>query len=158
MVSSLFAPMNASQAALMVSPDGCGHVTASPRANFYTLGANVTLTATPDAGQTFVGWTGDASGTSSPLAITMDQSKVIVGAFTRRPTLIATASLNGAGDEGFHFTLCGEAGALSRIDTSTNLLDWDAFAICTNYCGQTPLNDPAGTAEACRFYRAVALP
>ncbi|MCB1231832.1 MAG: choice-of-anchor I family protein [Verrucomicrobiae bacterium] len=41
----------------------------------------VNLTAVPDAGYSFTGWTGDASGTTNPLAVTMDANKTIGATF-----------------------------------------------------------------------------
>ena len=47
----------------------------------------MTLTAVPDAGQEFLGWSGDADGTNHLLVLTMNQSRVITAHFTRRPRL-----------------------------------------------------------------------
>jgi uncharacterized repeat protein (TIGR02543 family) len=41
----------------------------------------VTLTATPAAGFTFMGWSGDASGTDNPLKVVMDGNKTITATF-----------------------------------------------------------------------------
>ena len=43
----------------------------------YNTGTTATLTATPDAGYIFAGWTGDATGTTNPLSLTMDADKVV---------------------------------------------------------------------------------
>ena len=43
----------------------------------YNTGATATLTATPNAGYIFAGWTGDATGTTNPLSLTMDADKVV---------------------------------------------------------------------------------
>ena len=47
----------------------------------YDLGASATLTATPNPGYRFTGWTGDASGTANPLTITMDADKTVGASF-----------------------------------------------------------------------------
>ncbi|PYJ05067.1 MAG: hypothetical protein DME25_09070, partial [Verrucomicrobia bacterium] len=146
-VSSLFASLSAGQASLAVAPDGFGRVTINPEASVYTLGANVTLTATPDSGQTFLGWSGDASGTTNPLLITMNQSKVITAGFTRRPILTPKSLLDGPTADGFRFTLTGEFGGHYRIDVSANLAGWSQFAVITNTYGQTQLTDPAGATQ-----------
>jgi len=52
-VSCLFAALGTGQHALTVIPDGFGHVTVNPRANTYSTGAGVTLTAVPDSDQQF---------------------------------------------------------------------------------------------------------
>ena len=157
-VSSLFASLSGGQVALTAAPNGFGRVTANPRSNSYSPGSSVTLTATPDSGQSFLGWSGDASGTSDPLLITMDQSKVITGVFTRRPALTATTILDGPSADGFRFSLNGEFGAQYRIDGSTNLMDWSPLVVLTNTSGRSQFTDPAGTSTPYRFYRAVLLP
>ena len=49
----------------------------------HKLGANTTVTATPDLGYLFSAWTGDASGSDNPLTITMDGNKTIGATFTK---------------------------------------------------------------------------
>lgn len=46
------------------------------------VGNVVTLQAVPNSGQTFTGWSGDASGTTNPLNVTMTASKTVVANFT----------------------------------------------------------------------------
>ena len=43
-----------------------GDVLVSPNLEFYTTNTLVTLTPVPDAGLSFIGWTGDVTGTNSP--------------------------------------------------------------------------------------------
>ena len=50
--------------------------------NPYTPGSNAQITAVPDAGYAFTGWTGDASGTQNPLTVLMDGNKTIGATFT----------------------------------------------------------------------------
>ena len=54
----------------------------------YADGTVLSLVATPDAGYGFTGFTGDATGTTSPFSITMDADKNITATFS------ATASVN----------------------------------------------------------------
>ncbi len=61
---------------------GSGSVIANPDQSFYDHGTVVTLTATPAAGRSFVGWSGDASGSQNPIQITMDADKSITATFT----------------------------------------------------------------------------
>jgi hypothetical protein len=157
-VSCLFASLAGGQAALVVTPSGHGKVTVNPRANVYTVGAGVILTATPDAGQSFLGWTGDASGTSNPLGITMNQSRVITANFTRKPTLSANTSLGGLTGQGFQLFLDGELGGVYRVDSSTGLVNWLPLMTVTNLYGKVQCVDPAGTNAPRRFYRAMQLP
>jgi uncharacterized repeat protein (TIGR02543 family) len=68
-----------------VSPSGSGTVTKSPNQAVYPPGSQVTLAATPAAGYGFANWSGDASGSTSPLTITVDGPKSITGNFTLLP-------------------------------------------------------------------------
>lgn len=65
---------------LTVNTSGNGSV--SPNGGSYDSGESVTLTATPSNGATFSNWTGDASGSSNPLTITMNSNKNITAVFT----------------------------------------------------------------------------
>ena len=70
--------------------------TTSPTAGTSThdYGAQVQVTATPESGYQFSGWTGDASGTTNPITITMDADKSITASFT------AISTGDGDGDGG----------------------------------------------------------
>ncbi len=70
---------------LSVQTIGDGTVTKSPDATQYILGTIVQLTAVPDSGQRFVGWSGDASGATNPLNVAMDNNKTIVATFQEIP-------------------------------------------------------------------------
>jgi uncharacterized repeat protein (TIGR02543 family) len=52
-------------------------------ASSYEPGTQATLTATPNPGYRFTGWTGDASGTDNPLTITMDADKTVGATFEK---------------------------------------------------------------------------
>src|SRR2546426_391478 len=67
---------------LSLTTVGNGTASKSPDQPSYNHGTVVQLTATPNAGQGFVGWTGDASGTTNPLDVTMDGNKSITAQFT----------------------------------------------------------------------------
>jgi uncharacterized repeat protein (TIGR02543 family) len=49
----------------------------------YETNTTATLTATPNLGYRFTGWTGDASGTTNPLTITMDADKTVGATFEK---------------------------------------------------------------------------
>ncbi|WP_342298153.1 InlB B-repeat-containing protein [Hymenobacter segetis] len=61
---------------------GSGTVTKNPNTATYASGSAVTLTAAPAAGFAFTGWSGDASGTTNPLSVTMNGNKNITATFT----------------------------------------------------------------------------
>ncbi|MCP2045568.1 T9SS type A sorting domain-containing protein [Pontibacter sp. HSC-36F09] len=70
------------QYALAVSTVGGGAVTKSPEQSAYAASTQVTLTATPQQGFAFAGWSGDAAGTQNPLTLTMDRARAVTATFT----------------------------------------------------------------------------
>ena len=58
-----------------------GVVNIDPFATNYTQGTVVTLTATPNAGYSFIGWSGAATGNGNPLVVTMNTNKTITPRF-----------------------------------------------------------------------------
>ena len=83
------------QRTLTVNVTGNGSVTPASGTTFND-GDMATLTATPDTGWEFVGWTNDASGSTNPLTITMDADKVVTATF-RRITRTLTINITGNG-------------------------------------------------------------
>jgi uncharacterized repeat protein (TIGR02543 family) len=61
---------------------GNGTLAKNPNLANYTFGAAVTVTATPNSGQTFIGWAGDTSGTANPLNVVITRNRNIIGLFT----------------------------------------------------------------------------
>ena len=66
-----------------VSPSTGGSI--SPSGGEYKSGSRVTLTANPATGYTFDQWTGDASGTSPNIVITMDSNRHVTAYFAEIP-------------------------------------------------------------------------
>ena len=60
---------------------GNGTVTKTPDQASYHYGDTVTLTATPDSGWSFGGWSGDISGVTSPQTITINANRNITATF-----------------------------------------------------------------------------
>jgi hypothetical protein len=58
-----------------------GQVIASPAQPYYTMGQLVQLTAIPDPGQEFVGWSGAVTGEKTNIWIVMDRHKTVVASF-----------------------------------------------------------------------------
>ena len=63
------------------NPSVGGTVLSSPSQTNYISGTVVTLTAQPAAGYIFTGWTGDATGTTNPLSLSMTANKSVVANF-----------------------------------------------------------------------------
>ena len=64
--------------------DGSGSVNKNPSATSYTYGTKVTLTATPETGSIFAGWSGDITGTNNPLSITMNANVTVTATFVKQ--------------------------------------------------------------------------
>ncbi len=84
---------------------GTGTVTSSPAgiscgatcSTTFTAGTSVTLTATPDAGSTFTGWSGACTGTGS-CVVTMSTARTVTATFAVQTfSLTLTKSGNGVG-------------------------------------------------------------
>lgn len=69
-------------ATLTINIVGNGSVTKNPNNTQYLSGTVVALTAVPNAGATFVSWSGDLSGSTNPQNITMSSNKVVTATFT----------------------------------------------------------------------------
>ena len=70
-----------SQGSLTTSVIGSGSITVDPDLPSYDVGQQVTLTASPSSGSTFVGWSGDASGTSNPVVVTVGTDTSVTATF-----------------------------------------------------------------------------
>ncbi len=68
-----------------VTPAGTGTITADPPPDCYgdryEEGTEVQLTANPDSGWHFTGWSGDASGSDNPTTVTMNSDKSVSAHF-----------------------------------------------------------------------------
>lgn len=64
-----------------VNPSGSGYVGLSPSGGTYDLGTEVTVTAFPASGYEFNHWSGDASGTSTSVTVTMNSDKSVTAHF-----------------------------------------------------------------------------
>lgn len=58
----------------------------------YARGTSVTLTVTPAAGYDFIGWAGDASGSTNPLVLVVDAAKNITANFRKQGSVTAVLS------------------------------------------------------------------
>ena len=82
---------------ITVQVNGHGRVDPPAGNHSYYEGQTVTLTATPDFGYAFDGWSGDLSGTSNPQDILMDTDKFVTANFTELPKYtLATTATNGS--------------------------------------------------------------
>ena len=155
-VSSIFGATPADQASLSVLINGHGRVSVNPRANAYLTNQTATLTALPDTGESFLNWSGDASGSQNPLTVSMTQSKVITANFTSRPFLRANRTgLEGFTPEGFRLTLVSDPQSAYQILASTNLSTWIGLGTVTNFYGEVQFTDTNAFNFRSRFYKAA---
>ena len=70
-----------------VNATGSGSVSKNPDRTAYVPGETIELTAVPDAGWTFGGWSGDALGPDNPIAVTVDADLVIDANFVPVPVV-----------------------------------------------------------------------
>lgn len=71
-----------------------GSVSKNPDLLTYVSGASVILTATPNSGYTFTSWSGDATGSVSPLTVIMNANKNITANFTLSGTASGPALID----------------------------------------------------------------
>jgi uncharacterized repeat protein (TIGR02543 family) len=121
----------ASQYSLAVNstPSGSGSVTVNPSQPTYNSGQQVTLTAVPNTGYTFASWSGDASGTTNPLTVTMTGNKTVTANFTAIPGTLAvtpTTALTSSGIVGGPFSPTSATYTLQN--TGNTNINWSTSA------------------------------
>ncbi len=74
------------------NPSGGGSITKDPDKTSYTYGEEVTLTASANAGYSFDQWSGDASGTSSSVTVTMDGNQSVTANYNQLQHTLAVVN------------------------------------------------------------------
>ena len=81
------------------SGSGTGTVSNNPSGSTFARGTVVTLTAIPDAGSSFVGWSGGCSGTTPTCTVTMSANVIVTATFNLvsggRPDITITSPSGG---------------------------------------------------------------
>jgi hypothetical protein len=157
-ISALFTSLPGNRASLTIQTSGNGQVRANPLANSYALNSIVALTAIPQPGQQFLGWSGNASGGSTNFSLTMSQSETVTATFSQAPILSVAAPLNGLFNSGFRLTITSDFGAICDLEASTNLPNWYSLITLTNTYGTVQFTDPAATTNNATFYRLLLSP
>ncbi len=111
-----------------VAPTGGGSVT--PASGWYSPGSPVTLTATPNTGYRFSGFSGTASSGASPLGLTVNGSTTETANFTAYPVLTVRSTHSGdftQGQVGATYTISvGNSGIGSTDGSTITLTDFPA--------------------------------
>jgi len=76
---------------------GSGSTTPAPGSYTHAAGATVTVTAVPATGATFAGWSGAASGTTSPITLTVNGNLTLTATFDGGGTTSHTLAVARAG-------------------------------------------------------------
>lgn len=155
-ISSLFPTLSVNQAALTVLINGPGMIQVTPAGNVFSTLLSVNITATPLAGQGFINWSGDATGSQNPVSVAMTQSRTVTANFTNWPVLLANQQ--SITPQGFRLTVLSGTGLVYQIQGSANLGTWVNLGVVTNASGQSQFTDPAGTNLPLRFYRGTPWP
>lgn len=82
---------------LTVQVSGGGAVARNPDKPEYALYETVQLTALPQVGWKFIGWSGAVSGTSNPVALVMDGHKWVAASFEQVPVVTHALTLDVSG-------------------------------------------------------------
>ncbi len=77
-----FKPGATTQYTLTIGTEGSGNITLSPSEVAYSPGDTVTLTAIPDEGWQFDGWSGDVTATDSLVLLLMTSNKTVTANFS----------------------------------------------------------------------------
>ena len=78
-----------------------GTISALPTRPLYADGEPVLLTANPDAGYVFTGWSGALTGTNNPATLVMDSPKTVTANFVSLPRYVLTV-YNGVGSGSYY--------------------------------------------------------
>jgi uncharacterized repeat protein (TIGR02543 family) len=138
---------------LTVTTNGNGSI--SPGSGNYTSDSTVLVTATPNAGYAFAGWSGAATGTSNPLSVAMTNNMAITGNFVFAtnsvPTAIALAAqISWLASTGVNYQVQGASALNSNV--------W--FDLGGQVAGNGATNyyyDVVGSIQQ-RFYRVMTRP
>ena len=93
------------------------HIRAEPNLASYTVGQSVTLTAVPDLGNLFAGWSGDtANFASNPLTFAITSNKTITATFSSANTPLVIDAITVLGNGHVQFNVTGPAAASMIIE------------------------------------------
>ncbi|MDR3696662.1 InlB B-repeat-containing protein [Mucilaginibacter sp.] len=119
-----------------------GTVVKNPTQATYNSGSTVQLTATPNSGYKFTSWSGDATGSTNPLTVTMNANKNITANFTASGQPLFTSIFGAFGgsagvtNQGINTVVNGAIGTTAVATKITGFHDGLTADVYT----ETPLN------------------
>ncbi len=138
---------------LSVVPGSGGSVSKNPDQASYAPNSSVLLTATPDAGFAFAGWSGDATSSANPITILMETNQTITAAFTTRPLINSIQQLP---DGRFQLQVTGGP-AHYAVESTTDFSNWIELTNFSVPAANFDYTDPE-TDLSSRFYRIRLIP
>ena len=153
-VSALFSTLATNRFALTVIPNGNGTIDINPRANSFSNGQVVAISATATGTNRFLMWSGDVTGKSNNVNVTMNKSKLITANFTGGDYPIRFNSV-GSSNGSLQFSFTGEPERKFNIESSASLTNWAPFMTLSNSTGTVQFSDVPSTNPPRKFYRAT---
>ncbi len=156
-----FSPLPDGYFTVTVLTQGAGIVAKTPDANFYTNGSAITLSAIPDPGSAFLGWSGDLRSDDNPHAFEIQRSLHLTAHFTGSP-YIRLSSPELLHQTNLVFQLLSDPLQPYELLYTTNLgqdlINWTPILSGTNTTGHDLLTNPIQPNPPARFYRVLTQP
>lgn len=156
-VSNAAGSVTSKEGVLMLNPilnvivtDG-GTVSGISDQGNYAINSTATITAKPQPGYVFLGWSGDAIGTQNPITFAMDRDKTVLARFVVF-SLNLKVSRTVSGNI-IQLIILTEAGKKCQIDVSSDLKIWKAIGTVQTVSTSTQFIDPEIQPFSQRFYR-----
>ena len=127
---------------LIMAAGANGSVSPPAGDHYYDPGTQVQISATPNQGYYFSGWTGSYTGTQNPYTITMDSDKTMTASFTATPPAQYTVSLSASPTAGGTVSQSG-SGTYNSGDSVTVTATPNSGYTFTNWtegAGVTPVS------------------
>lgn len=133
------------------NPPNSGVVTQVPNRSWHDAGARVLLTADPDPGYNFSGWTGVDSSEGSAAEVVMTSPKTVIASFDLSEILV---SIERTAQSGRVIRFSAVPEHTYRIEASTDLATWTSLSTFADRSGMVSFTDPNAPPNR-RFYRVA---
>jgi hypothetical protein len=157
-VRAFFGPLPPGEVLLTPASRGRGRIVPDQAFPFYRPGQTAVLVPEPEAGQMFLGWSGDVTGTQPELAVVMDRSKTVIGTFSWRPGLSWVDGLGYGRGESLRLQLAGQPGTRCVVESSADLQTWAPLRTVDLRAEREILGISPGVSGSTIFFRAVVSP